>query len=672
MSLVPNAHKPVAGPWRGRWLALGFALVAALLLKAVAPGLLESIDERSVEWAWRLAADAENGEERRVVVVDIDEDSLARIGAWPWSRERMAELLGKLSALGAGPVAFDIAFPDARPGDAAFAGALAHHPSILAQIFSFGATTPAAGVLQGGLSEPGCVRPLPEAAGYIGNAPALKAMGGHISPRIAPDGAIRKMPAFVCYQGKAYPALGLATLMLASGGQTEFALSPGKGLLEPAWRVELPVLPAAGIPLDEMGDARISYRLPRQAFIAISAADVLEGRAPAHLLRGAWVLVGATAFGLGDVVPTPHGGAVGGVEVHAQFIAAMLDGRLPYRPNGATALELALALGGGALCMLIAAGARRLPAGRDRQSRSRLRLPVWSLPLAALVLALAALTTQGALLLGHDLLIGWAWPASFVIFAGIGLAVVEHQRTRFERERLYGNLSAYLPAPVAREIAFNEVSGAIEAERREISVLFVDIRNFSAYCEGRPPDETAALLQAFFTTVARVVKEHDGVIEEYVGDAVMAIWNAPMACPDHPVRAYAAANALLVECGRLFPEIPPPGLEPLAVGIGLETGEALVGSFGPADRRTHAALGETVTVASRLTAMTGELAQPVLIGERAAQKLAASGALHDLPGLQSLGSFLLEGLRRPRQVFGTAPASEATTATVIPLRSQQH
>lgn len=662
---VPNTTRP----WRNRVVALGAALLLALVLGILAPGLMNGIDERTGAWAWRLAATIANtaaGEERRVVVVDINEESLARIGAWPWSRQRMAELLDKLAAAGAGPVAFDVVFPDTRPDDAILAASLKRHPAVLAQIFSLDSAVPAAGQLQGALAGIACSQPLSEATGFIGNAPQLQAAAGHITPRIAPDGAVRKLPALICQAGQAYPALGLATLIRAAEAQDGFRLTPQRGILDPAWRLVHPALPGAGVPIDGDGDIRLSYRLPRQAFISIPAADVLEGRAPAHLLRGALVLVGATAFGLGDVVPTPHGGAVGGVEVHAQFISALLDDRVPYQPNGAQTIGWLAALLGVGLCLLVAAGAYQLP-GR---TTTRQPLPAWALPLIALGYVGLLLATHVGLLLAYNLWFGWSGPASLVIFAGLSLAVVEHARSRFERERLYGNLAAYLPAPVAREIAFNEVSGAIEAERREISVLFADIRNFSAYCEGRPPDETAALLQAFFTTTARVIKAHGGVIEEFVGDAVMAIWNAPTPCADHPARAFAAANALHEECSHLFPEIPPPGLEPLAVGIGLEVGDALVGSFGPAERRTHAALGETVTVASRLTAMTGELAYPILIGEKATERLNRPDAQAANPGIISLGSFLLEGLRRPRQVYAVM-AEQEKSAEVIPLRSQR-
>ncbi len=642
-------------------IAIAVALLLTVLLEGLAPRLFQNVDERSGEWVWRLASSVETRPERRLVIVDIDEESLARIGSWPWSRKQLADLLNKLSAIGAGPVAFDVVFPDARPDDRHLADALKSHPAVLAQIFSINTVTPVAGQLQGGLPAIDCASPIAEAAGYIGNTATLNAPAGHITPRIDPDGAVRKIPALLCYQGQAYPALGLVTLLRAAGSEDGYQLSPSAKLLSPPWYLSHPMLPGT-IPLDENGDIRLSYRLPREAFTAISAADILEDRAPAHLLRGAVVLVGATAFGLGDVVPTPHGGAVGGVEVHAQFIAALLDDRLPYRPNGATRLSSLAALLGLSLLLAISAAARKAPDG------TMSAIPAWALPLAALILGSLFLASHATLLLTHHLWFGWAMPASFILLTGLLLATVEHARTRFERERLYGNLSAYLPATVAREIAFNKVSGAIEAERREISVLFADIRNFSAYCEGRPPDETAALLQAFFTTSSRVIKAYDGVIEEFVGDAVMAVWNAPSACPDHPVRAYAAANALLKECSKIFPEIPPPGLEPLAVGIGLEVGDALVGSFGPAERRTHAALGETVTVASRLTSMTSELAYPLLVGEKAAERLASLPAVPGLSRPISLGSFLLEGLRRPRQVFGLATQQE-NSAEIIPLRS---
>lgn len=644
---------------RARLLAVALAAACLALLQAAAPSLLSGIDDRSGEAAWRLAA---RGEERRVVIVDIDEASLVRIGPWPWPRERMAELVRRLGELGTGTQVFDIVFPDARSGDDALAAEFARHPVVLGQIFSLRPGTPAAaGGLNGALDAPACGGAhLAEADGYIGNAPVFAGPAGHLTPRIDGDGAVRHLPALVCFEGRAYPALGIAALLRAAELGPTLDLVPGRGWLAPAWELRHPGLPGIVVPLAANGDVRLSYGVPRGGFVAVSASDVLEGRVPAHLLRGAIALIGATAFGIGDVVPTPHGGAVGGIEVHAQFISALLDGRLPHAPRAASGLKALLAVAGVALLLAIAVGARRLAAATPVARRY---LPVWGLPLVALVLAAGFLILHASLLLGVHLWLGWAEPAVFVLLSGILIAAVEHAYTRFERERLFGNLSAYLPEPVARKIAFKRVSGAIEAERREVTVLFADIRNFSAYCEGRPPEETAALLHEFFATVTGIVETHGGLVEEFAGDAVMAVWNAHAPCADHAQRAFAAAGRIIEECGALFPDPPPPGLEPLAVGIGLETGDALVGSFGPAQRRTHTVLGETVTVAVRLTALTGELAYPLLIGEKAATRLGADK-------LQTLGEFLLEGLRRPRRIH--APAAPAAIPVLKLVRAGAH
>lgn len=628
------------------WLALAVSGVCVLLLAWLAPVAIKGIDERAGDWAWRWGSTAQ--EERRLLIVDIDEASVARLGPWPWPRARMADLVRRLNALGAGGIALDVAFPEPRADDAGLAAALAASPAAVAQIFALDGTAVASGQLQGALEAPGCRPPLPAASGYIANAPALRAAAGHIVPRIDPDGSVRRLPGLICFEGRAYPTLGQAMLLRAAEAAPALELQAGQGWLDAPWRLVHPGLPGITIPLDGDGDVRLSYRRKRGAFISVSASDVLEGRAPAHLFRGAWVLVGATAFGIADAVPTPHGGAVGGIEVHAQFVSALLDGRLPYAPQGARLFQLCFAA---LVAGLLLATARACGGGGRRAL-----LPAWTLPFLGIGLAALALVLHALALLHYDLWIGWAVPAAFALLASLLLAVIEHTRTRFERERLYRNLAAYLPAPVAARIALQEVSGVIEAERREVTVLFADIRNFSAYCEGRPPEEAATLLHAFFSTAARVIEANHGVVEEFVGDSIMGLWNAPQPCADHPRHALAAARQLHEECRALFPDVAPPGLEPLALGVGIETGDALVGSFGPARRRMHGALGETVTIAARLTALTGDLAHPLLIGEKAAARLnpAESGV-----ALMPLGSFLLDGLRCAHKIYALAPPAAA-------------
>lgn len=199
--------------------------------------------------------------------------------------------------------------------------------------------------------------------------------------------------------------------------------------------------------LDGQGNARLSYLLSPESFISDSAVDSLHGKVPDDLLRGSWVLIGATAFGIGDAVPTPHGGAVGGVGVHAQWLSALLDQRLPYTPLGASVMQhlavLAIAL------MLLAL------------STWRGRAAMVVLPMTGLALGVACYFIQAHLLLQQQLWLGWVFPAGFAISAGLLLTLVEYARTRFERERLFANLTSYLPAPVANTLALKRPSSTI-------------------------------------------------------------------------------------------------------------------------------------------------------------------------------------------------------------------
>jgi adenylate cyclase len=261
------------------------------------------------------------------------------------------------------------------------------------------------------------------------------------------------------------------------------------------------------------------------------------------------------------------------------------------------------------------------------------------------------------LLLQQAIWVGWSAPALFILSTGSIMGVLQHAKSRLDRDRLYTHLSSYLPAPVAAALALQPPSSAIKASTKQVSVLFADIRNFSAYCEARPPAEAAAVLHAFFSTAAPIVEAHGGVIEAFQGDAIFAVWNgdpAPDACsPDgkpapppayHAQRALDAAVALLSAVHGLLPDPAPAGLEPLALGIGVETGPAMAGSFGQASRRTHMVMGRTVTIASRLVVMTAELAHPILVGEGLAGQVGAVG-------LESMGFFMLDGMRAPHHVY---------------------
>ncbi len=308
-------------------------------------------------------------------------------------------------------------------------------------------------------------------------------------------------------------------------------------------------------------------------------------------MKNAWVLVGATAFGLNDSIATPYGGASAGLQAHAQIITALIDGRTPYTPRATPAVQAAAAL----LGVLTLVGL----------SLYRRRFPVYLLPVGALAWAGLLWAGHAFLLLQHALWIGWAAPAVLIFVAGGSvMGVVEHAKSRIDRDRLYTHLSSYLPVPVAASLALQPPTVPSRPAPSQVSVML------PTFATSRPTAKHACprrrvrrSLHAFFSTAARLAEAHAGVIEAFQGDAIVAVWNGDPT-PDtnanddkgggaspayHAQRALDAAVALLAAMQGVLPDPAPAGLEPLSLGLGVETGPAMAGSFGLANAAALAA-----------------------------------------------------------------------------------
>jgi len=646
-------------------LLAAFSVLFMALVSTVFAPQLSRWEERLASNTWALSSPAAT--ERRVVVVDIDEKSTQALGAWPWPRERMASLLNGLNAYGVNLKVVDVLFDGEqdKTQDAALAQALqAGAPTVISQLF---ALSPDAQIQSGQLSGhvpglvgasglPGnsassiqiaasqCPAATTSAYGYMAPAAAFVQQGqavGHISPIVDADGGIRRVPALVCFDGKAYPALAVAALSEATGAAP--TLQTQSGLFKSGFALDVG---GFELPIDAQGQLRVSYQMPRSGFVSVSAVDVIQGKVPASLLKGAWVLVGSTAFGGGDAVPTPQGGAVGGVEIHAQILSAALDARTPYSPLWAPLWPLIT--GALALCILI------FSLGKSGAKAA------WVLPSVAIASIAAIFCAHAALLLLAHQWLAWGQPAMFVAISALTLTAGEMLRVRAERESLYQNLASYLPEQAARRVAFEGPTAQVVAQTREATVMMVDLRNFSAYCEAREPEDAATVLHIFYTTVEQIVTEHGGVVEQMVGDGLTAVWNGSLACSQHAQQALSAARVIWEQGVAQLPKHASRKTPPLDIGIGIESGPVMVGSFGPARRRVHTVMGEAVSVASRLEKLTSELGYPVLVGPRA---LAISGmGLGSLntgngeaqiggPQLHRIGEFLLAGMRAPRVVY---------------------
>ena len=627
-----------------------FSVLAMALVSTLFAPQLSRWEERLASNTWSLANSSAT--ERRLVVVDIDEKSTQALGPWPWPRERMASLLTGLNAYGVNLKVVDVLFDGEqdKTQDAALAQALqAGSPTVISQLF---ALSPDAQVKSGQLSGhiPGllgnaassnpnfandCLAPSTAAYGFLAPAAPFVQQGlsvGHISPTVDADGGIRRVPALVCFGGKTYPTLSVAALSAATGSAP--ILQTQSGLFKPSLALDIG---GFQLPIDAQGQLRVSYQMPRSGFVSVSAVDVIQGKVPSNLLKGAWVLLGSTAFGGGDAVPTPQGGAVGGVEIHAQILSAALDGRTPHSPVWAPLWPLvsgALALGILVLTL--------------RKSGAK---AAWVMPAVALATVATLFVVHAALLLLAHQWLAWGQPAIFVALAALVLTAGEMLRVRAERESLYQNLASYLPEQAARRVAFEGPTAQVVAQTREATVMMVDLRNFSAYCEEREPEDAATVLHIFYTTVEKIVTEHGGVVEQMVGDGLTAVWNGSSPCAQHAQQALLAAQVIWEQGVAQLPKVASRKTPPLDIGIGIESGPVMVGSFGPARRRVHTVMGEAVSVASRLEKLTTELGYPVLVGPRA---LAISGmglgGQSGGPELHRIGEFLLAGMRTPRVV----------------------
>lgn len=625
-----------------RLLILLLAAFITVVITVSASSSLTTLEERVGTLGWTLSP--EETPEERLAIIAIDEKSLSQIGPWPWPREVLATLSTAIKDAGASLQIYDVVLPEAKPGDAVLLNALTDTNSILGQIPVFNTEQPLqTGTMSGHLPTNRCHPAIPSTQHYLASHAGFSSINkGHITPIVDTDGMVRTVPPLVCVEGKTYPSLALSTLMTALGvDRTGVHIESEQGLLSPPYTLKFIDYPGFSIPLNKDGGMRISYKQSPESFQVISAVDLLTNDIDAPLLSNTWALVGATAFGLGDIIPTPHSGVTPGVELQARLISGLLDNQTPYTPRLAPLLLLCIAALFGLVLLMLA--------------RAQGKLSTFGLPTAGLIMPAAAILLHTQLL-EFNLWLGWIAPALFAISAAVLLSVLEHGRVRMERIRVYDNLSSYLPNKVAVEIAFNLPSGAVEAERRELTILSADIRNFSAFEESRPPEESAALLHCFFVQTAAIIEKYGGNIQEFKGDSLLAVWDNRDQS-NSALNALNAATELQNEQHSILPTTPPPGLEALALGIGIEQGPTLVGSIGPAHRRTHTILGDTVTIALRIQEMTAELAQPILIGECAARHLDGSE-------IQSQGAYLLDGLRTPHTLF--APLNQETAQYEAP------
>ncbi|HJU70990.1 MAG TPA: adenylate/guanylate cyclase domain-containing protein [Paucimonas sp.] len=621
-----------------RFILLGLALCAAILLPSSLPGLFGPADHALDDWRTRFVMSPRP--EARIVIVDVDERSLAEQGAWPWPRATIARLLRILiDKYGVAGIAVDMVFPEVRPDDAILAAQFRRPQMTGSVVFdleqrmlpALRLALPPELPLQATAGAP----LISGLAAVTNHAALMPPRAGHITPVFDSDGAVRRLPPMICRSGhNCRPGLALAAFA-GLADNAYLTLHPGSGLLSPAWQLALKTgdhTALATLPLSDDGMLTIPYRHSSADWIAVSASDILMHKADPAVLKGVMVLLGGTALGLADVIATPVRPVTAGLEPHAEVLSALLDNDFPFVPQWGLLLDAALLL---PFALLLAGIAGRYA----RPLQRAVLFPVWLLLTwaACAALSITALRSANLLLPLTPLLL-------FAPLALLLLLSTELYRTGRDSIGARALLSAYLPRQVAQRLAAfgkgEAIDTTVDASRREITVFFADIRGFAGLCEGRPPEIVARLMQRVFSEMADAVIAHHGTIDKFIGDAIMAFWNAFDDDPQHAAHALAAAQEIQRRMAALAPFCAELDMPPIRAGIGMETGAALVGNFGSAHRRTFTALGEPVILASRIERLTSTHQQPVLIGETCA---AALGQF----ALRSLGPIQIRGRAQP-------------------------
>jgi adenylate cyclase len=607
-------------------------ILAVLHAVGVAPmGVLQRLDH--LIYDARLRATMPATLDERVVIVDIDEKSLAEVGRWPWSRDRVARLVDTLfEQQGIALLGFDTVFaePDESSGlrqlQQLAQGALAEQPGFAAALQSltpeldhdarlaralqdrsvvlgYYFTSDRDGRRSGTLPEP--VMQSSDLQGRTILATRWDGFGANIAPLAAaapragffnaitaPDGVVRSLPLLAEHDGRYYESLSLAMFRLLLGSPTVQPGFPASRLLPNNYQALESVRLVQGttmlaIPVDERVSALIPFRGPGGpqggSFTYVSASDVLAGRLAPDQLRNKIVLVGTTAPGLLDLRVTPVGETYPGVETHANLIASLLDGELVSRPDYALGYELVVLVAAGLVLALV------LPL-----------LSAWRAVLLSLGVVAAVMGLNLWLYLGPGLVLPLASALVMIGFAfalNMSYGYFVESRTKRELAQLFGT---YVPPVLVKEMVKDPASYSMQATTRELTVMFCDMRGFTALSESMEPAQLQALLNTVFSRLTQVIREHRGTIDKYMGDCVMAFWGAPVDMPDHAAQAVAAALDMARAVDELNREHAQQGLPAIGVGIGLNTGAMCVGDMGSDVRRSYTVIGDAVNLASRL------------------------------------------------------------------------
>jgi len=623
-------------------IMVGLLITSAFLFEKMSDYNSAALDKiENFLYDVRILMTMPGGVDERIVIVDIDEKSLAEVGRWPWSRIHIAKLLDELfDNYDVTLVGFDVVFPE--PDDSSglrilqilgrneLAGIKEYHdavanledqldydrrlsksitdrPVVLGYYFSDELSSKGS-TKTGELPMPAFHRDTfknknvqaRKAIGYNANIKELQdaaLTAGHFTPWIDNDGVIRRIPMVYEYQDNFYEALSLVmvrTLLEIEETKPVFEEDYNTGYLS----LEKLSLEYLDIPVDKYVQALVPYRGREGSFLYVSATDVIHGRVDKKILQDAIVLVGTTAPGLFDLRTTPVQKQFAGVEIHANLISGILDQTIKQSPAYVDGIEFIQLLLIGCLLTFL------FP----------LLSPLWA-TFVTLVISSITIATNITFWQYGDLVIPLAASLIliFIIFvANMSYGFFIERRGKLQMASTFGQ---YIPPDLIDEMNFSEDSYSLEAENQVMTVLFSDIRGFTTISEGLTPAQLSELMNAYLTPMTKIIHENRGTIDKYMGDAIMAFWGAPLENPNHARHALKTAMDMLERLNAIRIEFIERGWSAIYIGVGLHTGMMSVGNMGSEFRMAYTVLGDAVNLGSRLEGLTKVYGVEIIVSE---------------------------------------------------------
>jgi len=639
---------------------------AVLVIYYLDPNFLSLLELKALDL--RFLSRGKTATTGEVVLVTIDEKSLDELGRWPWPRNRLAQLLDALVKYDAKVVGFDIVWaePDENSElkglsavkrklgelnltnrelqsylstaieradtDRILADSVARsRRAVLGYFFHFFAQESPDGKKKAPqenlppLSYYNLVKYTSEdatkvdlfAADYAEvNIPAIsEAAEGAGYFNIFPDrdGTVRWVPLVIKYQDRHYCALSLAVLQ-------KFLDNAPLALRIAEFGVEQIRLGDLSIPTNEEGRMLINYRGPQKTFPHFSAADIIHGRAPASAFRGKIALVGATAIGIYDIRVTPFDHVFPGLEVHANVIDSILKRDFLYRPNWVTLFDI--------LAIIIIGLALGIVLPRVKA--------LWGALAGGLVLFAFTLSAK-FLFQEQGSWVNMTYPLLNLILTYLGITGYRYMTEEREKKKIRGAFQYYLSPSVVDQMLRNPEKLKLGGEKKDLTVLFSDIRGFTSISERMTPETLVKFLNDYLTKMTDIVFKYGGLLDKYMGDALMAIWGAPLDQPDHAQRACYTALEMVDELWALQKKWSAEGMPKLNIGIGINAGPMVVGNMGSERRFDYTVMGDSVNLGSRLEGLNKLYGTNIIVSEMTYERVREEILGRELDSVRVMG-----------------------------------